>query len=142
VAAPGAKRPAPGDVATARNVVGVGTDLVDVDRMRKVLDRTPSFATRVFTEAERELAARRPDPAKPLAARFAAKEAVMKAFGVGIGDVPIRTIEVARADSGEPSIVLHGQAAALAAERGVSRLLLSMTHTDHLAHAMVVALRD
>jgi holo-[acyl-carrier protein] synthase len=145
VTALGGKRPAPGflaELGAQIGVIGIGTDLVDVDRMRKVLVRTPTFADRVFTDGERALARARPDPAKPYAARFAAKEAVLKAFGVGIGDVPVRTIEVVRAESGEPSILLHGAAAALAAERGVTRLLLSMTHTDHLAHALVVALRD
>jgi len=143
--APGDKRPAPGfraELGELAGVIGIGTDLVDVERMRKVLARTPSFAARVFTDDERALAESRADPAKPFAARFAAKEAVLKAFGMGIGDLPIRSIEVVRAESGEPSIVLHGAAADLAVERGVSRLLLSLTHTEHVAHAMVVALRD
>jgi holo-[acyl-carrier protein] synthase len=122
--------------------VGVGTDLVDVDRMRKVLARTPSFATRVFTEGERAVADSRRDPAPALAVRFAAKEAVLKAFGVGLGAAPLTAIEVLRAESGEPAIELHGAAAALAAEHGVSRILVSLTHTDHVAHAMVVAVRD
>jgi holo-[acyl-carrier protein] synthase len=123
-------------------VLGIGTDLVDVDRMRKVLERTPSFAQRVFTDGERALAAQRRDPAPALAVRFAAKEALLKAFGVGIGATSMAAIEVVRATSGEPAIELHDQAALLAAERGVTRILLSLTHTDQLAHAMVVAVRD
>jgi holo-[acyl-carrier protein] synthase len=123
-------------------VVGIGTDLVDVERMRRVLARTPSFAERVFTEGERALAETRRDPAPALAVRFAAKEAVLKAFGVGLGAAPMGAIEVVRADSGEPAIELHAAAAALATERGVTRILLSLTHTDQLAHAMVVAVRD
>jgi holo-[acyl-carrier protein] synthase len=120
-------------------VVGIGTDLVDIDRMRRVLERTPSFVARVFTAGELELAAGRRDPAKPLAARFAAKEAVMKALGVGLGEVNLRDIEVVRAESGAPSIVLHGTAGEKAAALGVAGFSLSMSHTELVAHAMVIA---
>ena len=70
--------------------------------MRKVLERTPSFGTRVFTDAEREYCERRRHPFERYAARFAAKEAVMKAMGVGIGSCPMRAIEVVSASSGAP----------------------------------------
>jgi holo-[acyl-carrier protein] synthase len=120
-------------------VVGVGVDLCEVDRMRKVLERTPTFGPRVFTEAEREYCGRRRDPAERYAARFAAKEAVLKAMGAGIGSCPLRAIEVVVASSGAPSIVLHDAAAALAGERGITDWHLSMTHTGSLAQAVVVA---
>lgn len=120
-------------------IVGIGTDLVDLDRMRRVLERTPSFAGRVFTEGERALAASRSDPVKPLAARFAAKEAVMKSLGVGLGEVNLIDIEVLRAESGAPSIVLHGSAAEVAATRGVGSFLVSLSHSDTTAIAMVMA---
>jgi holo-[acyl-carrier protein] synthase len=74
--------------------------------------------------------------------RFAAKEAVLKSLGVGLGSTPLRAIEVVRADSGAPSIVLHEPAAALAAERGVVRFHVSLTHTASLAAAVVVASGD
>jgi holo-[acyl-carrier protein] synthase len=120
-------------------IVGIGTDLVDVERMRRVLGRTPSFVERVFTAGERELADGRRDPAKPLAARFAAKEAVMKALGVGLGEVNLCDIEVVRAESGVPSVHLHGTAADRAEALGVVRISLSMSHSDLVAHAMVIA---
>ena len=101
-------------------IAGVGVDLCEVDRMRKVLERTPSFGNRVFTDAEREYCERRRHPFERYAARFAAKEAVMKAMGVGIGSCPMRAIEVVAASSGAPAIVLHGSAAALAGERGIT----------------------
>jgi holo-[acyl-carrier protein] synthase len=72
-------------------VVGVGVDLCEVDRMRRTLARTPGFATRVYTDAEREHCGRRRDPAEGLAARFAAKEAVLKALGRGLGACSFRT---------------------------------------------------
>jgi len=121
------------------SVIGVGLDAVEISRFRRVLARTPGVATRLFTEAERAYADRRRDPTQPLAARFAAKEAVMKAMGVGIGAFGWHDVEVARHESGEPELVLRGRAAALAGERGISGWRLSMTHTDSTASAVVIA---
>jgi holo-[acyl-carrier protein] synthase len=122
-------------------VLGVGTDLVDLDRFRLAAERTPGILQRYFTEGEREYAARRRDPIERYAARFAAKEAVLKALGVGIGACELAEIEVVRdEDSGAPALVLHGKAAALAEERGVSEWKLSLTHTETAAHAIVIAL--
>jgi holo-[acyl-carrier protein] synthase len=123
------------------DVVGIGVDAVDVDRFRRALARTPTLAERVFTAGELLYARRRPDPTQPLAARFAAKEAVMKCMGVGLGACAAQEIEVVRAESGAPSIVLHGKAASLASERGIATWMLSLTHTDISAVAMAVALR-
>jgi holo-[acyl-carrier protein] synthase len=113
---------------------------VEVDRFRLALARTPHLAERLFSEAERADVGRRRDPAEGLAARFAAKEAVMKALGVGLGRFPLRDVEVTRSPSGAPSLRLHGQAAAVAAEQGVSAWHLSLSHTRRLAHAVAVAL--
>jgi holo-[acyl-carrier protein] synthase len=123
-------------------VVGVGVDLCEVDRMRRTLARTPGFAARVFTDAEREHCGRRRDPAEGLAARFAAKEAVLKAMGRGLGACAFRDIEVVRASSGAPSIALHASAARLAAEHGVTAWHVSLTHTATMAEAVVIALAD
>jgi len=126
------------------SVAGIGIDAVDIGRFRKVLDRRPALAERVFTDAERADAAGRGDPAEHLAARFAAKEAVMKALGTGLGGFALRDVEVVRAGGtgagrGAPSLRLAHRAAALAADRGVRRWHLSLTHTDALALAMVLA---
>jgi holo-[acyl-carrier protein] synthase len=121
-------------------VIGIGTDLVEVDRFRAVIGRTPGVVERVFCEDERAYAARKADPAPYLAARFAAKEAVMKALGPGIGGLAMRDIEVVRAEHGEPAVRLHAAAAELAAERGVTRWLLTLSHTDGMAQAIAVAL--
>jgi holo-[acyl-carrier protein] synthase len=120
-------------------VVGVGVDLCEVDRMRRTLARTPGFADRVYTEAEQEYCRRRRDPAERFAVRFAAKEAVLKALGAGVGSCPLRDIEVVRAPSGAPSLVLHGRAATLAADRGVTAWHLSLTHTATMAEAVAIA---
>ncbi|HUF31724.1 MAG TPA: holo-ACP synthase [Acidimicrobiales bacterium] len=119
---------------------GIGTDLVDVERFRLALDRTPTLADRLFSDEERAYAATAPDPAERLAARFAAKEAVMKALGVGLGAFALRDVEVVRAESGQPGVRLSGPAAALAEERGVSAWLVTLSHTTAVATATVVAL--
>jgi holo-[acyl-carrier protein] synthase len=120
-------------------VIGIGLDAVDVGRFRTVLGRTPSIAARLFTDAERR-SVTGADPAPRLAARFAAKEATMKSLGVGLGAFAWHDVAVARDDSGAPSLVVVGAAADLAAARGVSRWLVSLTHTDLVAQAVVVAL--
>ena len=120
-------------------MIGVGTDLVDLDRFRKSLERTPGLKRRCFTAAEQAYSERRRDPIERYAVRFAAKEAVMKALGVGLGSCEFTDIEVIRSESGQPSVRLHGHAAALAAERDVVTWHLSLTHTETAAHAVAVA---
>ncbi len=127
--------------AASGGVVGIGTDLVEVERFRAVLARRPTLAERVFTAAELARAGRRVDPAPSLAARFAAKEAVMKALGVGIGAVGWHDIEVAAASSGAPVVHLSGRAASLAAASGAAAWHLSLTHTSVTAMATVLAER-
>ncbi len=121
-------------------MIGLGTDVVDLDRFRRALERTPRLVARVFTEGERNYALRQRDPTQRLAARFAVKEATMKALGVGLGAFRFHDVEVIRARSGEPSLRLEGAAAALAAKRGVREWKVSITHSDLIALAVVVAL--
>jgi holo-[acyl-carrier protein] synthase len=121
-------------------MIGIGLDAVEVDRFRRVLQRTPGVARRLFTEAERAYGESRPDPAQRLAARFAAKEATMKALGVGLGAFRFHDVEVVRAPSGAPSLHLSGRAAELATEQGVTDWRISLTHTEAMAEAVVVSL--
>lgn len=120
-------------------VIGVGIDLVDVDRFRVSLARTPSMVDRMFTPGERAYALGANDPTERFAARFAAKEAVMKALGVGLGAFGFHDVEVVRAEGGAPSLVVVGPAASLAASRGVVAWQLSLTHTATTAGAFVIA---
>jgi holo-[acyl-carrier protein] synthase len=120
-------------------ILGIGVDEVDVERMRVVLGRTPSVARRLFTDGERAYAAEARDPAERLAVRFAAKEAVLKALGVGLGACRFADIEVLRAEGGAPSLALHGGAASLVTERGVGRWHVSLTHDGGRATAFVIA---
>lgn len=120
-------------------VIGIGVDLVDIERFRRSLQRTPSMRTRLFTEVELAYVAPKLDPVPSLAARFAAREALMKSLGVGLGAFGFHEAWVERADSGRPSLVLTGRAAALAAEAGVVTWHLSLTHSDVMAAAYVIA---
>lgn len=121
--------------------VGLGIDLVEIPRMRRILARTPSFTTRCFSEAETARCKASADPAKGFAARFAAKEAAVKALGTGFAKgIGVRDIEVANDDKGRPHIVLHGRAKEQARELGISEMALSMSHTDNDAVACVIAL--
>jgi holo-[acyl-carrier protein] synthase len=121
-------------------VIGIGVDLCEVDRMRTALERTPTLRERMFTDGERAYCDERRDPTERYAARFAAKEAVLKAMGLGLGACGWHDIEVRRAESGAPSVVLHGRARELAEERGIRAWRLTMTHTHRVAEAIAVAL--
>lgn len=118
--------------------LAAGTDLVQIDRVATLLERHGvRFAERVFTSGE---LADCTGQVESLAARWAAKEAVAKALGTGIGAVGFREIEVVRSDSGQPALRLHGAASTLAAERGLTQWALSLAHDGGLALAFVVAM--
>jgi holo-[acyl-carrier protein] synthase len=120
-------------------VIGVGVDLVDIDRFRGVLARRPAMAQRLFTEAELGYALAARDAVPRMAVRFAAKEAVMKALGVGLGAFGWHDVEVVREPSGAPGLRVGGAAATLAAERGVGRWHLTLSHSSLVAVAVAVA---
>jgi holo-[acyl-carrier protein] synthase len=117
-------------------VHGVGLDLLDIDRLERALERRPRLAERLFTEGERAYAARRPRPARYLAARFCAKEAVTKALKLDA----LRPLDVEVVGGGDdpPGVRLHGAAAARAAELGV-RVEVSLTHERGVAGAVALA---
>jgi holo-[acyl-carrier protein] synthase len=116
-------------------LTGLGIDLVEIERLEQALERRPRLAERLFTEAELAHARPRFRPGTHLAARFAAKEATIKALGVA---VPVREIEVEGGGLEAPRLRLHGRAAELAAEHG-AKLRLSLTHSRQVAAAVVVA---
>ena len=120
-------------------VLGIGVDLVDVPRIAKIVDKDgAAFLEKVFLPGEREYCDRMRQSAPYYAARWAAKEAVAKAFGTGFGaQISWRDIEVRRKATGEPFVQLHGQGAELAKRRGVREILISLSHTDSQAIAFV-----
>lgn len=112
-------------------IVGVGIDVVDVDRFRQTLDRTPALIDRLFTVDEAT------SPPASLAARFAAKEALAKALGAP-GGLRWVDAEVLSSDQGRPSLELTGTVAARAKELGVASVHVSMSHDAGIASAVVV----
>ena len=122
-------------------IVAIGVDLVDLARIERLLAQKGERAlARLFTAAERAYAMKRPHPTVHLAARIAAKEATYKALRgtPAARAIGWRDLEVVLAGDGSPSIVLHGGAAARAAELGVTRVHLSLTHSASSAAAFVV----
>ncbi len=117
-------------------MIGVGIDAVDVARFALILGRRAGFEERVFTPLERSTCA---GTVNRLAARFAAKEATMKALGVGLGAFGFHEVWVERAPSGRPLLRVAGRAEELASAAGVRRWHVSLTHTDLVAEAVVVA---
>ncbi len=120
---------------------GLGVDIVAIERMEAILGRSPAFIERVFTAQERSYCDKRSNSAQHYAMRFAAKEAVVKAFGTGFsqGIRPIQ-IEVIKNAKGKPSISLHGAARDYAKELAIVEIPLSLsyTHTEAVACALVL----
>lgn len=122
-------------------IIGIGVDIVETARIEQSVARHGDrFLDRLFTADERRYCDAMSVPARCYAARFAAKEAVSKAFGTGIGaDIEWLDIVVLRSPEGKPSIELRGAGRRLAERLGVSEVMLSMSHSDHYAVAQVVA---
>ena len=117
--------------------LATGVDLIDIARIREAIDRHGErFVSRIFTEAEQRDCGGR---IASLAARFAAKEAVSKALGCGIGDVSWLDIEIRSDEKKAPYLVLHGEGERLARELGLTNWSISLSHTESQAIAFVVA---
>jgi holo-[acyl-carrier protein] synthase len=121
-------------------IVGMGTDLAEVGRIRAAVERFGErFLQRIYTEGEVRYAMSKANAHERLAGRFAAKEAAMKALGTGVSrGVRWKDIEVGRESSGKPVLRLFGAAAAIAERLGVSNAVVSITHTEEMAMAVVV----
>jgi holo-[acyl-carrier protein] synthase len=121
-------------------ILGVGTDLAEVERIRESIARFGDrFLNRIYTARERAYAASKANPVERLAARFAAKEAGMKAIGTGWSQgVKWQDFAVVNEKSGRPTLELGGVAKGKADEMGVTRISLSLTHTSALAFAVVI----
>ncbi len=122
-------------------VVGIGVDAVEIDRMRRALERTPALADRVFTPTELWQCRSRGDGRRHarLAGRFAAKEAVAKAFGTGVVGFGFRDIEIVNGDGGAPMVVLADPAQAVAGRAGITRVHVSLSLTATVAVATAIA---
>ena len=121
-------------------IVGTGIDIAEVPRIREAIERHGQrFLHRIFTEGEIQYCESKANRIERYAARFAAKEAGMKAIGTGWNHgVRWRDIEVARKPGGRPTLLLHGKAAEFAARLGATNIALSLTHTAEQALAQVI----
>lgn len=121
--------------------VGLGVDLVKIERMRRVLERTPRFKTRVYTEAEQAYCDGRATAYIHYATRFAAKEAVLKALGTGFAcGIAPADVEVEINQYGRPAIALHRRAAEIAKKQGVREIPVSLSYTHEEAVACAMAI--
>lgn len=122
---------------------GIGVDIVEIARMERILQRTPAFARRVFTDEERAYCESSPRPAAHYACRFAAREAVLKALGTGFSHgIGKADVSVSRDPSGRPLAVLSGRAADIAQQMGVVEVALSLSFTADLAIANAMAITN
>lgn len=125
-------------------VFGIGIDVVEVARIASAIERHGEpFLTKIFTPAERAYCESRKESAMHYAARFAAKEAVAKAFGTGIGgNAGLHDLEVVHDDKGAPKIRLSGAAEAFASQHGITGIQISLTHARDYAAANAIALAE
>jgi holo-[acyl-carrier protein] synthase len=125
-------------------ICGLGVDLVDIDRMEKIIERWgPSFLRRIFTSGEIRYCSGRAHSAGHFAARFAAKEAFLKSLGMGMFEgVGFQDVEVIVLDSGKPELRLHDRAQTIFTSRGLSSHHLSLSHSSRTATAVVVLEKD
>jgi holo-[acyl-carrier protein] synthase len=124
-------------------LVGLGADVIEVERIRGILERQGDrFLARVFTDEEREYCARMKYPHKHLAARFAAKEAVSKCFTTGIGaELGWRSVSVYHGPRNQPLVRLDDKGQALLRHAGATHVLLTLSHTDSVAMAVAAIVR-
>lgn len=119
-------------------IFGVGTDMIEIARIQSAIEKNPRFLQKVYTEKEIGYCQRKKNPWQSFAARFAAKEAVSKAMGTGLGKIGLTDIEVVNSASGQPQIVLHGAAEAYAQAHGILRVHISLSHSEAYAIATAI----
>jgi phosphopantetheine--protein transferase-like protein len=122
-----------------RVILGVGTDILNMQRLHDILEaESDSFVRKVFTAREREQAAESPDPVSYYATRFSGKEAVFKCFGIH-GNVRLSEIEILDGETGQPYVTLSGQLNGIAADKGIRSVLISLSCENEYAVAFAVA---
>lgn len=122
---------------------GIGVDIVEISRMEQIINRTPAFVDRMFTDEERSYCEASARPAAHYACRFAAREAVLKALGTGFAEgIGRKDVSVTRDTSGRPSVLLAGRALEVAHELGIVEVALSLSFTSDLAVANAMAITE
>ena len=125
-------------------VFGIGTDIVEISRIKKIMERTPLFLEKVFTAGEREYCLGKKLAGQSFATRFAAKEAVLKAFGTGLSAFSLKDVEVVNLENGRPEINLGGELKIFAEKIKVKSIKISLSHSGDsaIAFAMVIVGED
>ena len=119
-------------------IIGLGTDIVEVKRIKAAIAKNENFVTRIYTPAEIAYCRQKSRPEISFAARFAAKEAISKAFGTGIGKISWLDMEITNAQSGQPLVHLSGNCAMISQEKQVKAIHLTLSHTDEYAVATAI----
>ncbi len=128
------------EVKSALILIGVGVDLVSIERIKKVYDKHPRrFLRRILTVSEEDSFKEKGSTMAALAARYAAKEAALKAIGCGIGPAAMNEVEIVTSPGKQPQVQLHGTAARLADEKGITNIAISLSHEPPLACAFAAA---
>jgi holo-[acyl-carrier protein] synthase len=119
---------------------GIGMDIIEIKRIKQALTRRPKLEKRIFAKEEIAYCRQKSNPFPSFAARFAAKEAVLKAMGVGIGACALEDIIICSEPSGAPGIYLRVSAARLAEAKGIKEFKVTLTHSKEYAAATVIAI--
>jgi holo-[acyl-carrier protein] synthase len=122
-------------------IVGVGTDLIEIERVTKAIKRNDRFLNRMFSDDEQAYFALRKFYMPTIAANFAGKEAVLKVFGTGIRDMAWREIEILRDELGKPYVRLSGRALGKAQELGIDEFQISLSHSKENALAFAIGIK-
>lgn len=122
-------------------IVGIGTDLIEIQRIAAALDKNERFLLKIYGEQERAWLLQKNNYAASAAANFAGKEAVLKVFGTGLRDCQMSEIEILRDDLGKPYVALHGSAAQVAERLGIHEIMISLSHTHTQALAYAIGIR-
>ncbi|WP_069874586.1 holo-ACP synthase [Fusibacter sp. 3D3] len=123
-------------------IKGNGVDIVEIERFKKIIEEKPKFLKRFFTASENEFFEKKQMKAETISGNFAAKEAVSKAFGTGVRGFNLVDIEVLRDELGQPYVNLYNGAKAIAHQKGIETLMVSISHSNENAIAFVIAVGE
>ena len=121
-------------------IIGIGTDILKIQRIRDIqAGSNDPFFKKIFSEKEKEQASLRPDPILYYATRFAGKEAVFKSIGIDANDVRLNEIEILGMETGQPQVTLYGNLKEIAAKKGITNFLISLSYENDYSVAFVIA---
>ncbi|MEA3422303.1 MAG: holo-ACP synthase [Bacillota bacterium] len=123
-------------------IIGIGTDIIEIKRIKKAIEKNDRFLERIFSERERELFKSRKNNIFSIAANFAGKEAVSKVFGTGIRNFNWAEIEILRDDLGKPYVVLSGGAKSISEVKNIDNILISLSHSKENAVAYAIGVNN